>query len=427
MPSLLAIWPRQSRPYPSLRFFRLTQVKANVNCHLVQHRRIVLPDTGLLLSPLLKLIVEQEPEYRSLLKSAVVPILRPNAANFREVLTVLRKNGNYRDPENTDLDAAARLFDELRPNVGVSAPGTQDMMDAIGRNVLLYREYWTGVVGLGESSSALVAYVPDAMARNRAVRVRQSEFWEFADILDSRGLNEEAQVIRTELTLISLGCMAANLNLTPALPAFATAAVSRLFGVPVNNEQELRNYEGWTEPDLDLLTGISLLTPSDIHAIRESGEFGAYIDTLEKSDSLGAARIDYERAKYLKWLGTAVQTIVAGRMEKWKKLKHRERVLLWSSASGLSGVAVAVYDALSGAHIGVNPLVAWGIALTLVYLKKRVSEAVNQVEGESCAAFKRHLSVLATRSDIGAFLYGPQRQEFWRSVAGRTRIPTRND
>jgi hypothetical protein len=242
----------------------------------------------------------------------LVPLLRPTVTTFGELVNSLRRVANYCDPENLDIDAAAALLDSARPQVAFSPPAASELMDYIGRNVLLSPEYWATEVGLREIGPERVTYVFDAMRRNGAQKVRQSEFWEYARGLPSdEASSKTAQVIRTELTIASHGSMAASVGIPPSLPAFAMKAASRLFESPTLGQDDLALDGSWINNDeIDLLTGLSLLSPDEIYQIRGASEYENYIGYLEASDRIDVVTLDHRRALYLKWLATAVNVIL---------------------------------------------------------------------------------------------------------------------
>ena len=74
-----------SLPIAERTLFRVAQIRANLNAHLLLHRRLALPDTSFLLHPSLKRLLETEPDYWDFLRDGVlVPIMREGGWKFQK-------------------------------------------------------------------------------------------------------------------------------------------------------------------------------------------------------------------------------------------------------------------------------------------------------------------------------------------------------
>ena len=52
--------------------YRMTDIRGNLNYHLLTHRRLIIPDTSLLLSPQLMTLLNKDPTYSEFLRQGII-------------------------------------------------------------------------------------------------------------------------------------------------------------------------------------------------------------------------------------------------------------------------------------------------------------------------------------------------------------------
>lgn len=277
---------------------RTSRLRANINLNLLLHRRLFLRDTSLLVSPsMLALLRDEEhgPGYRQLFRDGlIVPQMRTEANNFTEVAELIIKAGNFvAEMTQEQVRESARLLDSLKPQVVHT--DTRSEMLQIGTKYLLQAEYWVNLGLQEEHAIAMTHEVIRKLEDRKLETVRQSEFWEYArDSMFRPHEGEQAQQLRTYMTIASLGAMAKKVGIPPIYPAAYGKNVDRMYGTrtpwalrPDGNIKLLEPFEPKTpkriSEERDIHQLAALLNAEQVATIRSRTEHRQFLKKLERA------------------------------------------------------------------------------------------------------------------------------------------------
>ncbi len=403
------------------------------------HRRLVVEDSGLLVSREMSRLLdpaEGEPEYREFLRShIIVPAMRSSVTSFSELADIMIRNGNYQDLGPDLLRASAAKLDALQPAVAFTATDeNRQLMHALVEAKYLSPDTWHDI-GLGEAAKSLAEYVQGATANNGSDYYRATEFWQFADELDGKKLFAQAQKVRAQISTLSLGVMAAGLNLHMVFPAAYAECVDRVYGthrpwtatddgklaVPEDSisDDDLIRIQG----DVRYLAGS--LSASDISEIRSGREHRAFLSRLSGADKMppgqASAEILDAMRRYYQYLEVFIGARLLGEAGKWRKLRSADRWIgsrlgraasaagvistLGTTAAALTGIVVV--SAGVGAAIALPPM---AMSACLYLLNKEVSRQQGKLEVRARTAVGQ---LVRPQKSLAAELYGPVDMHYW--------------
>jgi hypothetical protein len=431
----------QTRRTPGRRLQRRTaEFRTNLNYNLIMHRRLVVEDVGLLMSRELAHLLAPEsgvPEYRDFLsQGAITPAFREGVTSFSRLAEVMLANRQYQELGPDLLRKTAHDLDAAQPQIAVTTTeSNRQLMHSLVESRFLDQDMWSDV-GLGEIGSDLVRSVPDATRRNRSEFYRRTEFWEFADRLDKKKKPELAQKIRAQISTLSLGVVATNLNLHSIYPAPFAEYVDRVFGTSSPWTVESSNAElpdtsivanevASVQRDVRLLA--SYLRPADIWQIRGSREYAKFLSDLASADDavphqatsllLGAMR------EYHGFLQVIVGAGLQDRMSEWRSLETRSRWIrregkaVAASAGLISNMATAYSSlpATEGLALSMIPVGAMNVCLYL--LGRHVRSAREKFDLQARSALS---AVTRPSGSVAIELYGPVDIQDWGSSGAET-------
>ncbi len=429
----------QTRKTPAKKLhWRTSEFRTNLNYNLLTHRRLVVEDVSLLLSRELMRLLDQEsgqPQYRDFLREGViVPALRESVSSFEELADAMLRHKQYQDLGPDLLHTFAKSLDGTNPEVAcTTTEENRQLMHELVENKFLEREAWAEV-GLGAFSSRLTDYVPQATAENRSDFYRRTEFWEFADRLDEKKEHALAQLIRAQISVLSLGVVATNLNLHSIFPAPYADHVDRVFGTHrpwhIRDDQMMVPERSILDHDLnaiqrDIRILASYLTPDQVWEIRESDEFHDYLKGVRRADELEprascAALLDTMRI-YYRHLEVALGARLQGEHTEWTRLRSLSR---WVSRTErtVPGAVGLISNIVTG-FSGMPPLtglvlstVPAGLMSACLHLYSRHIKA-DQQRLDSRARSSAGTLVRPSGS-LAVELYGPVDLRDWTGSAG---------
>lgn len=295
----------------------MADARGNLKYHLLTQRRLVLPDTSLLLTPpVVKLFVgDGRAEFAQFIEDgSVVPLLRTTVTGFRELAEQLRRGENYRElSDRTIVRYANRLDSHCRDIARLPGDYAPALMDDLGSEVLRHPSYWTGEVDTSlptDRAKSFVSQVEQRMLDRGVTRFRQTEFWETAEEIERGGDRRLAQSIRVEASIHSLGAMARVLELPMSIPAPSTAKAGRVYSteVPIRItdgalELDSRSFDNPVEIATTVFDIASRLSAADVSRVRDSEQFRAFISATERAEIKGSAALRHEAlVRYSHWL-----------------------------------------------------------------------------------------------------------------------------
>jgi hypothetical protein len=353
---------------------RTSRLRANINLNLLLHRRLFLRDTSLLVSPsMLSLLRDEEfgPGYQQLFRDGlIVPQMRIQANNFTEVAELIIKGGNYvAEMTQEQIWESARLLDSLNPQV--IHTDTRSEMLQIGTDYLLQSEYWVNLGIPEEHATAMTREVTRKVNDRKLETVRQTEFWEYAsDSLRRPHEAEQAQQIRTYMTIASLGAMAKKVGVPPIYPAAYGQNVDRMYGTrtpwalrPDGNIKLLEPFESKTpkriSEERDIHQLAALLKAEQVAKIRSRSEHLQFLKKLERA----AGEDDYESPltveMALREFRESLEVSAGEFITRWE---HQQPKVMWETRLGQfirMPIPTAVGYTLSKAnefqHLAPNP------------------------------------------------------------------------
>jgi hypothetical protein len=417
-------WRRKS---PSVQaMHRMTDIRGNLNYHLLTHRRLIITDTSLLLSPQLMTLIEKKPAYSEFLRQGIiVPAMREGVASFQDLVKILRKRKNWVEPSRHDVDKWAKFIDSVRPTVAFT-PTTEnrEVMDSIGSEKLLRSEFWKAV-GLGKASDELVKYVPSEMKKNNQKHIRQTEFWKYAARLDQRRAYLQAHKIRTRLSIISLGVMAKNFGLPLSYPAAYSNQLDEVYGTcsPYHRKKDLVITD---KPILeekidniqqDFYTKVYYLWPDVIWHIRETSSYKKLLRELERNDR-SHLDTDYEDfflawKDYLHNFPLAVGLYLTNTQREWSRHQLGIRWLVSGEIIASQSVGCLCSYVLRLPIMWPEMLSVATTAAT-IFFKKRIEKKKKKLEREAQLEFERAIPTLQREhGELVSELYGPIAREYW--------------
>lgn len=377
---------------------RTSRLRANINHHLLLHRRLFLADTSMLVSPSMFALLRDEhygPGYQQLFRDGlIVTAMRAEANNYAEVAEIVIERRHFvAEMEKERIRESATLLDSLNPQI--IRTDTRDKMRAIGHGYLLKPDYWVSLGIPEQVATEMIDIVSRKIEDRRIETVRQTEFWEYVhDSLVRPDQVALAQQIRAYMTIASLGTMAKGMGLPPTFPAAYGRSVDRLYGThtpwrhrPSDGKMELLEpFEEKSPRRLEEERNIheiaALLGADEISNIRSRSEHRKFLKDLqrhsqEESDS-AAFRID----RAMQDFRDSLEVSAGEFLTQWD---HQRISWLWETPKGqlarvpipgAVGTIAAKVNELSqtipdSAHLlGYGTGVSVGAALTFFTLKR---------------------------------------------------------
>jgi hypothetical protein len=323
------------------------------------------------------------------------------------------------------VDKWAKFLDSVRPTIA-STPTTENrgMMDSIGSEKLLLSEFWKAV-GLGKASIELVKYVPSAMKKNNQKHIRQTEFWEYAVILDQRRAYLQANKIRTRLSIISIGVMAKNFGLPLSYPSAYSNQLDEVYGTrsPFQRRKDLVITD---KPILEektdniqqhFYTGVYYLPPAVIWDIRETSSYKKLLLELERSDH-SHLDTNYEDLflawkDYLQSFPLAVGLHLTNTQREWSKHQLAIRWLVPGEIIASQSVGILCSYVL-GLPIMWPEMLSVATTAATIFLKKRKENEKEKLERKAQLEFETAIPKLQREhGELVSELYGPIAKEYW--------------
>ncbi|MGP4105195.1 hypothetical protein [Nonomuraea sp. KM90] len=409
----------------------LVDVRGNLNYHLLMHRRLFLPDTSILFAPpLLKLLAKPDSGYQIFLTDGtIVPAMRASANSFADVGRQAIRGGNYAELSPRSIARFATQLDRAKPNIlHTDSEGNQNLMNDLAEEALIQPKYWMDEIEMPMSRSQardLVGFVKDSMGARGRKDFRQTEFWEYAEMLHTRGASDMAQMIRVELTIHSLGVMAKNFNLPLVVPSAYSKPAGRIFGTgtPVQEIDGSIELTPGSFPDDQILSSPEAviyllaknLTPQQIHRIRKSKEHKRYIRSLEKADQDDVAApgvLETALMIYMQDLTNLAGAAFEGRMI---RLQIQQRASQWANVARWRAPAPVGLIARQLVHLkGIDPTVVGAAAsmgtAAFVWMVDKITTSKLRKE-ETRAQIAQ--AVLRRSGTVKIQFFGPVSRKYW--------------
>lgn len=423
--SLPKDWSRESVKVQMMH--QMIEIRGNLNYHLLTHRRLVLPDTSLLLNFPLMVLFRQRPAYQDFLRQGIIiPAMRENVESFRELVPILRKGKNWIESSQIDMDENAMFLDSLRPTIAETVTSlNREIMDQVGTERLLQLQFWK-YAGLGAIGEQLVKFVPIEMRNNNQKHIRQTEFWQFAAKLDTQRKFLQAKNIRAYLSIISFGIMSRNLGIPPCLPAAYSQEIDHVYGTS-SPFRGRRNTIVTEHPKLEetiddirqhFYGKVFYLEPDMIWTIRESEPYKHFLVELEAADE-SSEHTENENLflawqEYLRTFPTIVGLAITGSEDQWKGLRLKVR---WMGPVGKLSVPITVGLLLSYLHCP-QPWPALSSLLSTAatfFLIRRAESQISRLQNDAQVRYEEAIPQL--RRDGGRLiseLYGPVAKDYWQ-------------
>ncbi|WP_327222599.1 hypothetical protein OG229_38570 [Streptomyces platensis] len=277
---------------------RTLRLRANLNHNLLLHRRLLLADTSILVSPsMFDLLRDDEfgAKYQQLFRDgSIVTSMRASANSYAEVAQlVIEKRHFVAEMDEERIRESARMLDSLNPEIVHT--DTRSEMRKVGDGYLLRPEYWVSLGLPEETACKMIEDVSEKIDHRKLGTVRQSEFWEYArDSLVPLGEAEQAQLIRTYMSIASLGTMAKGIGVPPIYPAAYGANVDRIYGTrtpwdyTANGRMKLLEpFESkdprCLEEERNVHEIAALLTADQIIKIRNGSEYRKFLEKVQRA------------------------------------------------------------------------------------------------------------------------------------------------
>ena len=399
----------------------VTGLRQNINYHLLTHDRLTLTDTSILLNEPMITLFRQEKDYLELLKEGIIlPSLRTTVNNITELCKITEEKGAYTDESVVDMYRNAKLLDDINPQVcRPDFISNQELMHNIAEQYYLKKEYWIAA-GLSEPiSKDLISYVKDELKRNKPEYYRQTEFWDYCKELEKKKEKKSrnariASIIRTRLTIGSLGVQAKGYNLISSFHAEYGKAVSEAY------DNTFLSFEKFEDYDLANIAGdemnhakdrlfsyVGRLSVDDIIILRTKDPYKIFMKEFRtidfNQDEDADVKFNTAFRKYVDEIANEANILLSNNEKEYESLKRTTRVVnYFSTALGIVAILVTKFTGIPVSSFPKN-----AVKYVKMASQYALGQKIKELEIDSAAKIEHSIPALKRKGAVQFELYAP--------------------